>query len=106
MQHITTIFTHLVAKLYKDLRCSFKATADAAVKGKLYSIFSMQEFSAKNFCDGLEMKFASPSDGIQQAGAPETAAKSVGLILVSLSFTDYKRVDKKLYFIMTTSTRS
>jgi len=35
----------------------------------------MPEFSAKNFCDGLEMKFASPSAGIQQTGAPETAAK-------------------------------
>jgi len=97
---------HLVVKLYKNLRCSFKATADAAVKGKIYSIFSMPELSAKTFCDGLEMKFASPSDGIQEAGAPETAAKSVRLILVLLSVSDYKRVDKSLYFIITTSTRS
>jgi len=52
----------------------FKATADAAVKGRIYSIFSMPEFSAKNFWDGLEKKFASPSDGIQQADVPETAA--------------------------------
>jgi len=37
----------------------------------------MPEFSAKNFCDGLEMKFASPLDRIQQVGAPATAAKSV-----------------------------
>jgi len=36
----------------------------------------MPEFSANNFCHGLQMKFASPSAGIQQAGAPETAAKS------------------------------
>jgi len=43
----------------------------------IYSIFNMPEFSDKNFCDGLEMKFASPSAGIQQAGAPEIAAKSV-----------------------------
>ena len=43
----------------------------------LYSIFKMPKFSAKNFCDGLEMKSASPSAVIQQAGAPETAAKSV-----------------------------
>jgi len=42
----------------------------------IYSIFSMPEFLSTNFCDGLEMKFASPSVGIQQAGAPETAAKS------------------------------
>jgi len=35
--YITAIFTQLVAKLYrhKILRCSFKATADAAVKGKI-----------------------------------------------------------------------
>jgi len=79
IQNITTIFMHLVVKLYKNknLRCSFKATVDAVVKGKIYSIFSMQEFSANNFCDGLEIKFASPLDGVQQAGAPETAAKSV-----------------------------
>ena len=61
----------------------------------------MPELSAKNFCDGLEMKFASPSDGIQQAGAPETAAKSVRLILVLLSVSDYKRVDTSLYFTIT-----
>jgi len=43
----------------------------------IYSIFSMPVFSANNFCNCLEMKFASPSAGIPQAGAPETAAKSV-----------------------------
>jgi len=31
----------------------------------------------RNSCDGLEMKFASPLGGIQQAGAPEIAAKSI-----------------------------
>jgi len=31
----------------------------------------------RNFCDGIEMKFASPLGGIQQAGAPETPAKYV-----------------------------
>ena len=77
-----------------------------SVKEKIYSIFSMPEFSAKNFCDGLEMKFASASDGIQLAGAPETAAKSVRLILVLLLVSDYKRVGKSLYFIITTSTQS
>jgi len=40
----------------------------------------------------------------QHAGAPETAAKSVRLILL-LSVSDYKRVDKSLYFIISTSTR-
>jgi len=29
------------------------------------------------FCDGLEMKLSAPSDGIQQGGALETAAKTV-----------------------------
>jgi len=35
--YITAIFTHLVAKLHKNknLRCSFKATDDGAVKGKI-----------------------------------------------------------------------
>jgi len=36
----------------------------------------MLELSERNFCDDLEMKFTSPSGEIQQAGAPETAAKS------------------------------
>jgi len=35
---------HLVSKLYKNLRCSFKVTANAAVKGKIYSIHSMQSY--------------------------------------------------------------
>jgi len=73
--HIHTFSCKTVQK--QNLRCSFKATADAPVKGKINSIFSMPELSAKNFCDGLEMKFASPLGGIQQAGAPDTAAKSV-----------------------------
>jgi len=38
---------------------------------------STPEFPENNFCDGLEMKRASPLGGIQQAGAPETAAISV-----------------------------
>jgi len=54
----------------------------------------MPVFSAKNFCDGLEMKFASPSDEIQQAGAPETAAKSLRIILILLSVSDSKRANK------------
>jgi len=38
--YITAIFTHLVVKLYKNknLRCSFKATADAAFKGRIYTV--------------------------------------------------------------------
>jgi len=31
----------------------------------------------EEFCDGLEMKFTLPLGEMQQAGAPETAAKSV-----------------------------
>jgi len=30
----------------------------------------------EEFCDGLEVKFTSPLEGIQQAGAPETAMKN------------------------------
>jgi len=37
----------------------------------------MPELSDTNFRDGLEMKVTSPFSGTQQAGAPETAAKSV-----------------------------
>jgi len=37
----------------------------------------MPKLPGRNFCDGLEMKFTSPLGGIQQVGAPETAAKSV-----------------------------
>jgi len=45
--YITVIFTRLVVKLYKNknLRCSFKATADAAVKGKIYGICSLPDLS-------------------------------------------------------------
>jgi len=77
--YITAIFTHLVLKLYKNknLRWSFKAAADAADKRELYSICCTPEISARNFCDGLELKFASPLGWIQQADASETAAKSV-----------------------------
>jgi len=37
----------------------------------------MPELSDKNFRDGLEMKVTSPLGGIQQADAPEIAAKWV-----------------------------
>jgi len=37
----------------------------------------MPEMSERNFFDGLEMKLTSPLGGIQEAGAPETAAQSV-----------------------------
>jgi len=52
--YLAAICTHIVLKLY-----------------------STPEFPEKNFCDGLEMKRASPLGGIQQAGAPETAAITV-----------------------------
>jgi len=42
-----------------------------------YTVFVACQLYQKNFCDGLEMKFTSPLGVIQQAGAPETAAKSV-----------------------------
>jgi len=37
----------------------------------------MVGLTEKNLCDGIEMKFTSPSGDIQQAGGPETPAKSV-----------------------------
>jgi len=37
----------------------------------------------REICNGLEIKFTSPLGRIQQAGAPETAAKSV----TSITFT-------------------
>jgi len=72
-----------VAKQYKNknLRCSFKATANAAVKDKIYCFCSMPELSERNFCDGFEIKFTSLLSVIQQAGAPETAAKSVNSLI-------------------------
>jgi len=45
------------------------------------------------------MKFTSPLGDIQQAGAPETPAKSVTPCLLSVS--DYKHLDTSLYFIIT-----
>jgi len=70
---------HWVLKLHKNknMRWSFKAADDDADKDKLYSICSTAELSERNFCDGLEMKLASPLGWIQQAGASETAAKIV-----------------------------
>jgi len=40
-------------------------------------ICSTPELSEWNFYGRLELKFASPLRGIQQAGAPETAAKII-----------------------------
>jgi len=37
----------------------------------------MVGLTKRNFCDGTEMKFTSPSGDIQQPGGPETPAKSV-----------------------------
>jgi len=53
------------------------AAADAADKGKLYSISNTPKLSESNFCYGLEMEFTSPLGWIQQAGASETGAKSM-----------------------------
>jgi len=55
-----------------------KAMADAAVQSKIQAtVFVACQSYQTNFCHGLEMKFASPSGGIQQAGTPETVAKNV-----------------------------
>jgi len=52
----------------------------------------MPEISERNFCDGLEMKFAPPLGGI-------SCEKRYFLFLLAVS--DYKRLDKSLYLIIT-----
>ena len=42
-----------------------------------YTVFVARQNYQRKFCDGLEIKFSSPLGDIQQAGAPETVAKSV-----------------------------
>ena len=44
--YITATFTHLIVKLYKNknLRCSFIATADAAVKAKYTAFVVCQSY--------------------------------------------------------------
>jgi len=42
-----------------------------------YTAFIACQSYQRNFCDGLEMKVASPLGGIQQAGAAEAAGKSI-----------------------------
>jgi len=49
----------------KNLQFSFKATADAADQGKLFSICGTPDISERNFCVGFEIKFTSPLGGIQ-----------------------------------------
>jgi len=71
------------------MRFTFKATADAADKGKTHSTCSTPELSKRNFYNGLEIKFTSPLRQIEQAGASETAEKSVTPCFTLVS--DYKR---------------
>jgi len=59
---------------------------------------STPELSKRNLCDGLEIKFTTPSGQIQRAGAPETVEKSVTPHFTSVS--DYKRLDTSSYFII------
>jgi len=54
----------------------------------------MPDLLERNFCDGLEMKFTSPFGEIKQAGASETAAKSVTPCF-------YLSLDTSWYFIIT-----
>ena len=95
--YILAILTHLVLKLYKNIRYLFKATTDTADKGKFYNICSVSE---RNFCNGLEIKFAQPPGGMEQADALETDAKSVTPYFY-LRFVTYKRLGISLLFIVT-----
>ena len=58
----------------------------------------MVGLTERNFCDGIEMKFTPPLGDIQQAGGPETPAKSVAPVFLSVS--DCKHLDTRLYFII------
>jgi len=65
----------------------------------------MPELSERNFKDGLEMTFASPLGGMQQAGAPETAAKSVSpcfyfRLVITIAYIQV------CFMLSTTSTRN
>ena len=73
--YTTAIFTHLVVKLYKNktLRCSFIATADAAHKSTMYS---RPTVACQRYQRGISAMVLKWSE-MQQAGASETAAKSV-----------------------------
>jgi len=50
------------------------------------------------FCDGLEMKFTSPLGGIHQTVRQKQLRKA--LLLVLLSVSDCRRLDTRLYFII------
>ena len=50
--------------------------ADTGNKDRLHSICNTQGYQ-RRICDGLEMKLICPLGGIQQAGVPKTASKSV-----------------------------
>jgi len=48
--------------------------------------------------NGLEMKFTEPLGGIQQAGAPKTAVKSITpIVLLAVIDYDCKRLDTSFY---------
>jgi len=71
---------HVVLKLCnnKNLRYWFEATLTLETRvGYICNTHGYQ----RGICDGLEMKLTKPLGGIQQAGAPEAAAKSVTLIV-------------------------
>jgi len=66
----------------------------------MHSICSTPELSEeRNFCDGLEIMFISLLGEIQQAGASETAGKSVTPCFTLVN--DCKRLDTQSYFIIT-----
>jgi len=76
VQYITTIFTHLISKLYTAKTYDIYK-AQIILKTRISYICSTTELSERHFCDVLEMKFTPPLGGAQRAGVPETAAKWV-----------------------------
>jgi len=65
----------------------------------MHSICSTPELSESNFSNGLEIKFTSLLGAIQQAGASETAGKSVTPCFTLVN--DYKQLATRSYFIIT-----
>ena len=100
IQYITTIFTHLVPKLYKNKICDVHLKLRLMLQSRAkYTVFVACQLYQRNFCDVLEMKFTSPLGVIQQACAPKQLGKA--LLLVLLSVSDNNRVYTSLYFIIT-----
>jgi len=73
---------HLVLKLYKNKICNIHIRLRLTLQTNMGHACSTAVLSERNFRDGVERKLTSPLCGTQQAGGPETAAKSVSLLFI------------------------